>query len=414
MTLVGFLLKKDSYSKWEAMPPRKKSSTKPVLPDSTSASALTFDALVEILANTNTQIVAQTTKAVNIGVTLRNWLFGYYIHTYEMNGADRATYGAKLFSQLSQRLQAHGVSRVEERELRRYRHFFLVYPQIRETVSPEFIPQLPAEFLSSIRETSPESVPHRLSPSGKDILNKLSFSKLVELVQIDEPLKRAFYELETIRGSWSVRELRRQIATLLYERTGLSSNKTAVVELAHKNAESITPAMTIRDPYVFEFLGFTHHEILTEMELEKGLLEKLQSFLLELGFGFCFEARQKRILMGDEIFFVDLVFYHRILRCHVLIELKIDEFSHQHLGQLNTYVTWYKKNMMIDGDNPPIGILLCTKKLKKQDSVVEYALAGMDNQLFVSRYATVLPKKEDLEKFIDEHKDTDKKIASDI
>ena len=389
------------------MPTRKKAPSKSDLPDSLGPSALTFDALVEALATTNSQIVAQTSKAINTGVTLRNWLFGYYIHTYEMNGADRATYGAKLFPQLSQRLQAQGVSRVEERELRRYRHLFLAYPQIRETLSPEFMPQLPAEFLSSIRETSPESVPHRLSPPGKEILNKLAFSNLVELLQIEDPLKRAFYELEAIRGSWSVRELRRQIATLLYERTGLSSNKTAVVELAHKNAESIPPAMTIRDPYIFEFLGFTHHEILTETELEKGLLEKLQSFLLELGYGFCFEARQKRILMGDEIFFVDLVFYHRILRCHVLIELKVDEFSHQHLGQLNTYVTWYKKNMMIEGDNQPIGILLCTKKSKIQDSVVEYALAGMDNQLFVSRYATVLPKKEDLEKFIDKHKSKD-------
>jgi predicted nuclease of restriction endonuclease-like (RecB) superfamily len=394
------------------MTTRKKPSAKPVVTDSANPSALTFETLVEALANTNAQIVARATKAVNVGVTLRNWLFGYYIHTYELNGADRATYGAKLFPQLSQSLQAYGVSRVEERELRRYRHFFLAYPQIRETLSPEFVPQLPVEFLSSIRETSPEFAPHRLSPSGKDILNKISFSKLVELLQIDEPLKRAFYELETIRGNWSVRELRRQIATLLYERTGLSSNKTAVVELAHKKSESTTPAMAIREPYIFEFLGFTHHEIITEMELEKGLLEKLQSFLLELGFGFCFEARQKRILMGDEDFFVDLVFYHRILRCHVLIELKVDEFSHQHLGQLNTYVTWYKKNMMIEGDNPPIGILLCTKKSKMQDNVVEYALAGMDNQLFVSRYATVLPKKEDLEKFIDEHKD--KKIPEDV
>jgi predicted nuclease of restriction endonuclease-like (RecB) superfamily len=386
------------------MPTRKKISAKPVLPGSVGSSGLTFDTLVEALASTNSQIVAQTSKAVNIGVTLRNWFFGHYIHTYEMNGADRAVYGAKLFSQLAKRLQDYGISRVEERELRRYRQFFLAYPQIRESLTPEFVPQLPAEFLSSIRESvTPESAPHRLSPSGKEILSKLSFTIIAELLQIDDPLKRAFYELESIRGSWSVRELRRQIATLLYERTGLSSDKAAVVELAQKKSKSVTPAMAIRDPYIFEFLGLTNYEVLTETALERALLEKFQNFLLELGYGFCFEARQKRILIGDEYYFVDLVFYHRILKCHILIELKNDEFSHQHLGQLNTYVTWYKKNMMAEGDNHPIGILLCTKKSDINGSIVEYALAGLDNQLFVSRYAIALPKRKDIEKFIDEY-----------
>ncbi|MDR1616023.1 MAG: PDDEXK nuclease domain-containing protein [Syntrophomonadaceae bacterium] len=382
----------------------KKTAAKSVLSNTGGSLELTFDGLVEALASTNSQIVAQASKAVNIGITLRNWFFGHYIHTYEMNGADRAVYGAKLFSQLSERLQAYGISRVEERELRRYRQFFLTYPQIRESLTPEFVPQLPAEFLSSIRESViPESAPHRLSPSGKEILSKLSFTIIAELLQIDDPLKRAFYELESIRGGWSVRELRRQIATLLYERTGLSSDKTAVVELAQKNSESVTPAMAIRDPYLFEFLGLMNYEMLTETKLERALPEKFQNFLLELGYGFCFEARQKRILIGDEYYFVDLVFYHRILKCHILIELKIDEFSHQHLGQLNTYVTWYKKNMMTEGDNPPVGILLCTKKSDANGSIVEYALAGMDNQLFVSRYAIALPKKEDLEKFIAEY-----------
>jgi predicted nuclease of restriction endonuclease-like (RecB) superfamily len=243
--------------------------------------------------------------------------------------------------------------------------------------------------------------PHRLSPSGKEILSKLSFSILVELLQIDDPLKRVFYELETIRGGWSVRELRRQIATLLYERTGLSTDKTMVVERAQKKAEPATPAMAIRDPYIFEFMGLKTYEALDEAGLESALLHKLQDFLLELGYGFCFEGRNKRILIGDEYFFVDLVFYHRILKCHILIELKVDEFSHQHLGQLNTYVTWYKHNMMAEGDNHPVGILLCTKKSKSKDSIVEYALAGMDNQLFVSRYAVVLPKKEEIENFLD-------------
>lgn len=221
--------------------------------DGPNANGFTFDALVTALSDTNAQLHAQTTKAINIGLTLRNWLFGHYIHTYEMKGADRAAYGERLFSQLSNRLKKLDISRVEERELRRYRQFFLTYPQIRETLTPKLLPQLPAYFLSSIRETvSPELTPHRLSPSGQEILSKFSFSILVELLQIDDLLKRVFYELETIRGGWSVRELRRQIATLLYERTGLSNDKTAVVEHAQRNAEPANPALTIRDPYIFE------------------------------------------------------------------------------------------------------------------------------------------------------------------
>ena len=385
-------------TKYQNKPGRKTPPT--MAPEHAS---LDFDALVQAFEQTSAHISAQTSKAINVGLTLRNWLFGYYIHAYEQNGTDRAAYGERLLECLSERLQAKGIGRADERELRRYRQFYMTYPQIRDSLSPEFIPQLPGRWLATIRETlSPESMPHSLSPSGVELLTHLPFSGFSELIQIDDPLKRVFYEREAIRGGWSVRELRRQISTLLYERTGLSSDKKAVVERARGKAEPYTPAMTIRDPYVFEFLGLKSHEALDESNLESLLLGKLQEFLLELGHGFCFEGRRKRILMGDEYFFVDLVFYHRILKCHVLIELKVDEFSHQHLGQLNTYVTWYKENMMHPGDNPPIGILLCTKKSKAHKSVVEYALAGMDNQLFVSRYAVELPKKEEMERVLAE------------
>ena len=156
--------------------------------------------------------------------------------------------------------------------------------------------------------------------------------------------------------------------------------------------------LSIRDPYVFEFLGIKPREVMGESHLEDALLDKVQEFLLELGRGFCFEARQKRIRIGDEFFFVDLVFYHRILKCHVLIDLKVDEFKHEHVGQLNTYVTWFQKHEMTAGDNPPVGLLLCTRK---NHALIEYALAGMDNQLFVSRYQLELPKKEELERFLE-------------
>lgn len=196
-----------------------------------------------------------------------------------------------------------------------------------------------------------------------------------------------------------MRELKRQINSLYYERSGLSTDKKKLSELAQQNAEQAKPNLAIRDPYIFEFLGLKPEEVMSESHLESQLLKRLEAFLLELGHGFCFEARQKRILVGDEHFFVDLVFYHRILKCHVLVEMKLDGFSHENIGQLNTYVSWYRENMMTEGDNPPVGILLCTHK---NQALAEYALAGMDNNLFVSRYLLKLPGKDEMQAFIEE------------
>ncbi len=234
---------------------------------------------------------------------------------------------------------------------------------------------------------------------ASELIQKLSFSHFAELIGVADDTKRAFYEIECIRGNWSVRELKRQINSLYYERSGLSKDKTKLAALAQKGAETAEPKLAIRDPYIFEFLGLKPREVMSESHLEDQLLDKLQEFLLELGHGFCFEARQKRILIGDTHNFVDLVFYHRILKCHVLVELKLEQFSHENIGQLNTYVSWYKKNMMAEGDNPPVGILLCTQK---DHALVEYALAGMDNGLFVSKYQLELPKKEEMQRFIEE------------
>ena len=196
-----------------------------------------------------------------------------------------------------------------------------------------------------------------------------------------------------------MRELKRQIASLYFERAGLSRDKEKLAERVNAGAQRMQPRLTVRDPYVFEFLGLRAKEVMGESDLEGCLLDKLQEFLLEMGHGFCFEARQKRILIGDEFFFIDLVFYHRVLKCHVLVELKVNEFTHEHLGQLNTYVSWYKRNEMVSGDNPPIGILLCTGK---NHALVEYALADMNNSLFVSKYQLELPKKEEIQKFLKE------------
>ncbi|MCI5120807.1 MAG: DUF1016 family protein, partial [Candidatus Electrothrix sp. AUS4] len=195
------------------------------------------------------------------------------------------------------------------------------------------------------------------------------------------------------------RELKRQIGSLYFERSGLSENKVKLAELAQADAEHAEPRIAVRDPYIFEFLGLKPREVMQESDLEDALLDNLQEFMLELGHGFCFEARQKRILIGHTHGFVDLVFYHRLLKCHVLVELKIESFTHENIGQLNTYVSWYRKNMMTEGDNPPVGILLCTQK---DHALAEYALAGMDNRLFVSKYQLELPQKEEIQCFLAE------------
>jgi predicted nuclease of restriction endonuclease-like (RecB) superfamily len=239
----------------------------------------------------------------------------------------------------------------------------------------------------------------QLPVSGYPVIEFLSYSHPELLTKIEDETKRLLYEVECIRGNWSVRELERQINSLYYERSGLSLDKNKLSARVNKKVLTVSPEMIIRDPYVFEFIGLKARETMSESQLEKQLIENIENFLLELGNGFCFEARQKRIIIGDENFFIDLVFYHRLLKCHVLIELKVDKFNHENIGQLNSYVSWYKKNMTAPGDNPPIGLLLCTDK---NHALVEYVLAGMDNNLFVSKYMLELPKKEDIQSFIEQ------------
>ena len=357
---------------------------------------LTFERLVKAIHRVHECFSAQASRAVNMSLTLRNWIVGLYIYEYEQKGLDRARYGEYLLERLAERLRNVGMRRVDVRELRRYRQFYLIYPQIREALTPESLAILPPGGSYPVKR---ESGTPAFVLSGKTILEKLSFSHLVELIRIEDDLKRTFYEIECIRGNWSVRELKRQIASLYYERSKLSRDKEKLAKLVQSSAEKGEPKLAIRDPYVFEFLGLKSAEVMSESRLEDQLLDKLQEFLLELGYGFCFEARQKRILIGDSYNFIDLVFYHRILKCHVLIELKVGAFSHEYIGQLNTYVSWYKKNVMRQDDNPPVGILLCTQK---DQTLVEYALAGMDNHLFVSRYQLELPSKEDMQRFIEE------------
>ena len=348
-----------------------------------------FDQLITSIEETHRQLSQRAKQAVNTSLTIRNWLIGAHLVEYEQNGADRARYGERLLQRVSERLLQAGVIRADARELRRYRQLYLTYPQIRETLSPKLIDGVAAATGGTVREAaSPEHV-----TSGRHILETLSFSHLAELMKLDDPIKRQFYETRCIEASWSVRALKRQLASLYFERTALSTDKATLRAQTDATTEPIAPALAIRDPYIFEFLGLKSAEVMGESELEDALLDKLQGFLLELGHGFCFEARQKRILIGETQNFVDLVFYHRVLKCHVLIELKVGKFTHENIGQLNTYVSWYADNEMTEGDSPPIGLLLCTEK---DQTVVKYALAGISNQLFVSRYQVALPTVEEL------------------
>lgn len=345
----------------------------------------TFEELSASILQTHQTAQTGALRAVNQMATLRNWLIGCYIVEYEQKGCDRAKYGDKLLKRLEESVTTKGLNVTLFQTSRLFYNF---YPQIGNLIYAT-----PSHKLQTGQICATPS--HEFVTPANEILAKLSFSHIREILTQDDPLARFFYETECIKGTWSVRELRRQIATNLYFRSGVSKDPKKL--LATIKPETNTPALAIRQPFTFEFLGLQAKDVITESDLEDALITHLQDFLLEMGKGFCFEARQKRIIIDDEYYYPDLVFYHRILHCSVIVELKNDEFHHEYLGQLNAYVSYFKENEMHPGDNPPIGILLCTRKGKK---MVEYALAGMDNQLFVSTYMLQLPDKATLEKFL--------------
>lgn len=372
-----------------------------------------YQSLLLSIDQTHQTLQQSAVKAVNSHITLRNWLIGYYIVEFEQNGEDRAKYGSKLLKELAHGLKIKGLSAPE---LSRCRQFFNTY-----SLFIDFLNFLPAydkiknkitsnEIFGSLTQKSEsliESVVNKKMQHAEikedetyytQIFTQISYTHFVELIKIKEPTKRKFYELSVIKNTLSVRELERQIATLTYERVGLSANTDlAFQELKNK----IIPETTndaIKSIYFFDFLNLPNNHLVLENQLEEALINHLEKFIIELGNGFCFEARQKRILIDDEYCFVDLVFYHRLLKCHILIELKVDKFKHEHLSQLNSYVGHYNDQVKQVDDSPTIGILLCTQKGNK---MVEYALAGMEEKLFVSKYLVQLPQKEQLIQFIE-------------
>lgn len=367
---------------------------------------MNFDLLLDSIKSTHLQLQDSAAKAVNKLLTVRNWLIGYYIVEYEQKGEDRAQYGEKLLEQLARNLNEEGLS---FRNLKLFRQFYVAYPQIGQTVTAQFqgkIRQTPSAQLllpenlrfPILQTASAESLSPDLQVPPDKLISRLSFSHITLLLTVDDPLKRTFYEIEAIKGNWSVRELKRQINSLYFERMGMSQDKGKLARLVKESVETpARPSDYIKNIYTFEFLGLPQRGLIEESDLEQAMLDHLQGFLLEMGHGFCLEGRQKRILIGDEYFFVDLVFYHRILKCHVLVELKVEDFNHINAGQLNTYLNYFKAEVMRPDDNSPVGILLVTNK---NDALVQYATAGIDNALFVSRYMVELPSKEQLENFI--------------
>lgn len=354
-----------------------------------------FNDLASIVQTTHDAAQSSAVKAINRMQTMRNWLIGYYIVEFEQHGKDRAEYGTQLLKKLEERVDRKGLTTTLFKWARK---FYRLYPQMMENLPIPICATVMHQLqpIENKEDTIGASMTHQFVTPGKTIISQLSFTHLREIMTLDDPLARYFYEQECIKCTWSVRELRRQISTNLYVRAGISTNPEKLLSLpsvqGHDSAE-----LQIRQPFTFEFLGLKAQEVVDEHDLEDALISHLQEFILELGKGFCLEARQKRIIIDDEYYYPDLVFYNRILHCGVIIELKNEEFSYENFGQLNAYVSHYRENEMQPGDNPPIGILLCTRKGKK---MVEYALVGMDNNLFVSTYMLQLPDKKTLEEFL--------------
>ena len=302
---------------------------------------------------------------VNTAMVQTYFEIGRLIVEEEQHGNIRAEYGKETLKKLSEKLTTNYGKGFSQRNLEQMRQFYLTYStQIPQTPSAKFT---------------------------------LSYSHYLFLMRIDNPNERKFYEIEATSSNWSLRELKRQFDSALYERLSLSKDKEKVKLLAQQGQVIENPNDIVKDPYVLEFLGLPEKSYYSESELESRLIEKLENFLLELGKGYTFVGRQVRLTFDEKHFFVDLVFYNRFLQCFVLIDLKIGEITHQDLGQMQMYVNYYDRFVKLDNENKTIGIILCKKK---SDSLVEITLPENNNQIFASKYQTVLPNKEDLIKLI--------------
>ncbi len=305
------------------------------------------------------------------------WHIGRVIVEGEQRGKARAEYGEYLIKELSERLSNEFGKGFDRRNLWFMRSFYLSF-----------------EIVNALRSQSlPRRKGHALRDELPVIRPELSWTHYRLLLKVEHPDARNFYLKECINSNWSTRELERQICSLLFERLALSRDKKGVLELAKKGHHIASPSDIVKDPYVLEFLGLEKHEKHAEKELEQALIDKLQQFLLELGKGFSFVSGQQRITLDGDHFYIDLVFYNRLTRCYVLIDLKVGKLTHQDIGQMQMYVNYYKRTQMIEGENEPVGILLCAEKNK---AVVKFTLPEGQKQIFISKYISYLPTEEEL------------------
>ena len=384
-----------------------------------------FESLVKHIQHASKALQQDARLVINRNVTTRAWLAGFYIVEYEQHGNDRAKYGDKLLKRLAERLDDKSWSQTS---LKNARAFYLTFPEIAHVVIdyinqhfgkshtvPDFL-QLTNKQIVEKSQTMPDffkSAPTKtkvskdgfamLSANGdvmpvpQMVFNRLSYSHIAILSYINDPLKRAFYAIEAMRGPWSYRELQRQIDSNYYERSGWSKKPELLANSVNNMAEKTTFREELKSHYVFEFLGLSAKNVIEEDVLEQSLIDHFEEFILELGMGFCLEARQKKLLIDDRYFKADLVFYHRILKMHCIVELKAHRLDYADMAQLNMYLEYYRRHYMQPNDNPPVGLLLCTEYGQE---MVEYVTPNIDPNLFVAQYELQLPSKEKMREFL--------------
>ena len=340
-------------------------------------------------------------RSVNCVMTATYWLIGRRIVEFEQSGRERAGYGEDLLVRLASDLTAKFGRGFAKSNLYQMRAFYLAYTNIFQTASGESdqsqIPQTPSAKSNSRASTPSGSIIQTVSGAlpVSDIAHHfpLPWSAYVRLLAVKSEDARRFYESEALQGGWSVRQLDRQINSQFYERTALSRDKVAVLVKGRKDipADRVSPEEAIKDPYVLEFLGLKDEY--SETDLEEALIQRLEAFLLELGGDFCFVGRQRRLRIGDEWYRVDLVFFHRHLRCLVIVDLKIGKFTHADAGQMHLYLNYAQDHWTRQGENPPVGLILCAQK---DEAVARYALDRLPNKVLAAEYRTVLPDEKEL------------------
>ncbi|MBY0486283.1 MAG: PDDEXK nuclease domain-containing protein [Flavobacteriaceae bacterium] len=354
-----------------------------------------FQQVVVLLQNAQQQVL----RAVNSTMTYTYFEIGRMIVEEEQNGKERAEYGKQILKGLSQQLTNELGKGFSVESLDRMRKFYKIYSnsssltRILEIVNS-------SSLLTNFDNAISQSMTREFETQKTQTLIsffKLTWTHYTFLMRIDDEKERSFYEIESEKHNWSVRELKRQYDSALYTRLALSRDREGVLKLSEEGQIIEKPKDIIKDPYILEFLGLPELHNYSKSELEQEIINKLEHFLLELGEGFAFVARQKRITFDDKHFYIDLVFYNRVLKSFVLIDLKIGELKHQDLGQMQMYVNYYDREMRLEGENKTIGIVLCQNK---SDLVVEYTLPDNNEQIFASKYKTILPSKEDLIKLI--------------